>query len=128
FADSEHHCGCVDLLIEQWANQWEKQFGVAKCVIISFMAIYTRIDNPIGIRTPLTVGQSQYGSTGLGNKSHLATTANDNHKGIRLFTGARPLHCPHGTPSGIETRRIGSLTSLTSYCHQTEGTHCWQRS
>ncbi|KAH6581454.1 hypothetical protein BASA61_009035 [Batrachochytrium salamandrivorans] len=37
--------------IEQWANQWEMQFGVAKCGIISFTGhLAPRLDNPLDIR------------------------------------------------------------------------------
>ncbi|KAH9267772.1 hypothetical protein BASA84_000555 [Batrachochytrium salamandrivorans] len=36
FADSEQSLLAASTAIEQWANQWEMQFGVAKCGIISF--------------------------------------------------------------------------------------------
>ncbi|KAH6561013.1 hypothetical protein BASA62_010129 [Batrachochytrium salamandrivorans] len=37
--------------IEQWANRWEMQFGVAKCGIISFTGhLAPRLDNPLDIR------------------------------------------------------------------------------
>ncbi|KAH6561182.1 hypothetical protein BASA62_010022 [Batrachochytrium salamandrivorans] len=37
--------------VEQWANQWEMQFGVAKCGIISFTGhLAPRLDNPLDIR------------------------------------------------------------------------------
>ncbi|KAH9251225.1 hypothetical protein BASA81_010921 [Batrachochytrium salamandrivorans] len=37
--------------IEQWANQWEMQFGVAKCGIISFTGhLAPRLDSPLDIR------------------------------------------------------------------------------
>ncbi|KAH9246891.1 hypothetical protein BASA81_015533 [Batrachochytrium salamandrivorans] len=36
FADSEQSLLAASTAIEQWANRWEMQFGVAKCGIISF--------------------------------------------------------------------------------------------
>ncbi|KAH6564048.1 hypothetical protein BASA60_010477 [Batrachochytrium salamandrivorans] len=37
--------------VEQWANRWEMQFGVAKCGIISFTGhLAPRLDNPLDIR------------------------------------------------------------------------------
>ncbi|KAH9264645.1 hypothetical protein BASA83_011897 [Batrachochytrium salamandrivorans] len=39
FADSEQSLLAASTAIEQWANQWEMQFGVAKCGIIVSLAI-----------------------------------------------------------------------------------------
>ncbi|KAH6595752.1 hypothetical protein BASA50_005588 [Batrachochytrium salamandrivorans] len=36
FADSEQSLLAASTAVEQWANRWEMQFGVAKCGIISF--------------------------------------------------------------------------------------------
>ncbi|KAH9247125.1 hypothetical protein BASA81_015268 [Batrachochytrium salamandrivorans] len=85
FADSEQSLLAASTAIEQWANQWEMQFGVAKCGIISFTGhLAPRLDSPLDNSTPWTVGQScgviQWSwakpSYGLelvgGNKSHLA--------------------------------------------------------
>ncbi|KAH9245356.1 hypothetical protein BASA81_017163 [Batrachochytrium salamandrivorans] len=46
-----NHCWLQSTAIEQWANQWEMQFGVAKCGIISFTGhLAPRLDNPLDIR------------------------------------------------------------------------------
>ncbi|KAH9269934.1 hypothetical protein BASA83_007920 [Batrachochytrium salamandrivorans] len=46
-----NHCWLRSTAIEQWANQWEMQFGVAKCGIISFTGhLAPRLDNPLDIR------------------------------------------------------------------------------
>ncbi|KAH9252885.1 hypothetical protein BASA81_009188 [Batrachochytrium salamandrivorans] len=119
FADSEQSLLAASTAIEQWANQWEMQFGVAKCGIISFTGhLAPRLDSPIGYSTPWTVGQScgviqwswakpTMGLSWLVATSHtshlLQTTIN---KGIRLFTGAR-LSTAIG-PLLVETG-IGSL-------------------
>ncbi|KAH9265645.1 hypothetical protein BASA83_011046 [Batrachochytrium salamandrivorans] len=51
FADSEQSLLAASNAIEQWANQWEMQFGVAKCGIISFTGhLAPRLDNPLDIR------------------------------------------------------------------------------
>ncbi|KAH9269482.1 hypothetical protein BASA83_008432 [Batrachochytrium salamandrivorans] len=51
FADSEQSLLAASTAIEQWANQWEMQFGVAKCGIISFTGhLVSRLDNPLDIR------------------------------------------------------------------------------
>ncbi|KAH6564351.1 hypothetical protein BASA50_002166 [Batrachochytrium salamandrivorans] len=51
FADSEQSLLAASTAIEQWANQWEMQFGVAKCGIISFNGhLAPRLDNPLDIR------------------------------------------------------------------------------
>ncbi|KAH6586133.1 hypothetical protein BASA50_000599 [Batrachochytrium salamandrivorans] len=51
FADSEQSLLTASTAIEQWANQWEMQFGVAKCGIISFTGhLAPRLDNPLDIR------------------------------------------------------------------------------
>ncbi|KAH6595674.1 hypothetical protein BASA50_004473 [Batrachochytrium salamandrivorans] len=51
FADSEQSLLATSTAIEQWANQWEMQFGVAKCGIISFTGhLAPRLDNPLDIR------------------------------------------------------------------------------
>ncbi|KAH9272215.1 hypothetical protein BASA83_005556 [Batrachochytrium salamandrivorans] len=51
FADSEQSLLSVSTAVEQWANQWEMQFGVAKCGIISFNGhLAPRLDNPLDIR------------------------------------------------------------------------------
>ncbi|KAH6582595.1 hypothetical protein BASA60_001840 [Batrachochytrium salamandrivorans] len=119
FADSEQPLLAASTAVEQWANQWEMQFGVAKCGIISFTGhLAPRLDNPIGYSTPWTVGQScgviqwswaklYYGLELVGgNKSHLAPLQTTINKGIRLFTGAR-LSTAIG-PLLVETG-IGSL-------------------
>ncbi|KAH9251460.1 hypothetical protein BASA81_010697 [Batrachochytrium salamandrivorans] len=59
FADSEQSLLAASTAIEQWAIQWEMQFGVAKCGIISFTGhLAPRLDKPIGYSTLWTVGQS----------------------------------------------------------------------
>ncbi|KAH9262072.1 hypothetical protein BASA82_000903 [Batrachochytrium salamandrivorans] len=51
FADSEQSLLAASTAIEQWAIQWEMQFGVAKCGIISFTGhLAPRLDNPLDIR------------------------------------------------------------------------------
>ncbi|KAH9245606.1 hypothetical protein BASA81_016898 [Batrachochytrium salamandrivorans] len=51
FADSEQSLLVASTAIEQWANRWEMQFGVAKCGIISFTGhLVSRLDNPLDIR------------------------------------------------------------------------------
>ncbi|KAH9247747.1 hypothetical protein BASA81_014636 [Batrachochytrium salamandrivorans] len=51
FADSEQSLLAVSTAVEQWANRWEMQFGVAKCGIISFTGhLVSRLDNPLDIR------------------------------------------------------------------------------
>ncbi|KAH9259848.1 hypothetical protein BASA82_001216 [Batrachochytrium salamandrivorans] len=51
FADSEQSLLAVSTAIEQWANQWEMEFGVAKCGIISFTGhLAPRLDSPLDIR------------------------------------------------------------------------------
>ncbi|KAH9267118.1 hypothetical protein BASA83_010146 [Batrachochytrium salamandrivorans] len=61
FADSEQSLLAASTAIEQWANQWEMQFGVAKCGIISFTGhLAPRLDSPIGYSTPWTVDHSAW--------------------------------------------------------------------
>ncbi|KAH6597770.1 hypothetical protein BASA61_003034 [Batrachochytrium salamandrivorans] len=51
FADSEQSLLAAFIAVKQWANQWEMQFGVAKCGIISFTGhLAPRLDNPLDIR------------------------------------------------------------------------------
>ncbi|KAH6569684.1 hypothetical protein BASA81_013410 [Batrachochytrium salamandrivorans] len=51
FADSEQSLLAASTAIEQWANRWEMQFGVAKCGIISFTGhLAPRLDSPLNIR------------------------------------------------------------------------------
>ncbi|KAH9247813.1 hypothetical protein BASA81_014573 [Batrachochytrium salamandrivorans] len=51
FADSEQSLLAASTAIEKWANQWEMQFGVAKCGIISFTGhLAPRLDSPLDIR------------------------------------------------------------------------------
>ncbi|KAH9274963.1 hypothetical protein BASA83_002675 [Batrachochytrium salamandrivorans] len=51
FADSEQSLLAASTAIEQWAIQWEMQFGVAKCGIISFTGhLAPRLDSPLDIR------------------------------------------------------------------------------
>ncbi|KAH9245071.1 hypothetical protein BASA81_017459 [Batrachochytrium salamandrivorans] len=51
FADSEQSLLAASTAIEQWANRWEMQFGVAKCGIISFTGhLAPRLDSPLDIR------------------------------------------------------------------------------
>ncbi|KAH6593673.1 hypothetical protein BASA50_007231 [Batrachochytrium salamandrivorans] len=51
FADSEQSLLAASTAIEQWANRWEMQFGVAKCGTISFTGhLAPRLDNPLDIR------------------------------------------------------------------------------
>ncbi|KAH9246175.1 hypothetical protein BASA81_016289 [Batrachochytrium salamandrivorans] len=51
FADSEQSLLTASTAVEQWANQWEMQFGVAKCGVISFTGhLAPRLDNPLDIR------------------------------------------------------------------------------
>ncbi|KAH6562416.1 hypothetical protein BASA60_011135 [Batrachochytrium salamandrivorans] len=50
-ADSEQSLLAASTAVEQWANRWEMQFGVAKCGIISFTGhLAPRLDNPLDIR------------------------------------------------------------------------------
>ncbi|KAH9244113.1 hypothetical protein BASA81_018518 [Batrachochytrium salamandrivorans] len=45
-----NHCWLLSTAIEQWANRWEMQFGVAKCGIISFTGhLEPRLDSPLDI-------------------------------------------------------------------------------
>ncbi|KAH6569824.1 hypothetical protein BASA60_008020 [Batrachochytrium salamandrivorans] len=61
FADSEQSLLAASTAIEQWANRWEMQFGVAKCGIISFTGhLAPRLDSPIGYSTPWTVDHSAW--------------------------------------------------------------------
>ncbi|KAH9273746.1 hypothetical protein BASA83_003739 [Batrachochytrium salamandrivorans] len=61
FADSEQSLLAASTAIEQWANQWEMQFGVAKCGIISFTGhLAPRLDKSIGYSTPWTVDHSAW--------------------------------------------------------------------
>ncbi|KAH9268148.1 hypothetical protein BASA83_009541 [Batrachochytrium salamandrivorans] len=133
FADSEQSLLAASTAIEQWANQWEMQFGVAKCGIISFTGhLAPRLDNPLDIRLhgQLVSRVESYKYLGVlidskldhsawlkqkrllwaelvgGNKSHLAPLQTTINKGIRLFTGAR-LSTAIG-PLLVETG-IGSL-------------------
>ncbi|KAH9264329.1 hypothetical protein BASA83_012221 [Batrachochytrium salamandrivorans] len=51
FADSEQSLLAASTAVEQWANQWEMQFGVAKCGIISFTGhLAPQLDSPLDIR------------------------------------------------------------------------------
>ncbi|KAH6595139.1 hypothetical protein BASA50_006126 [Batrachochytrium salamandrivorans] len=51
FADSEQSLLAASTAVEQWANRWEMQFGVAKCGIISFTGhLAPRFDTPLDIR------------------------------------------------------------------------------
>ncbi|KAH9269450.1 hypothetical protein BASA83_008533 [Batrachochytrium salamandrivorans] len=51
FADSEQSLLAASTAVEQWAIQWEMQFGVTKCGIISFTGhLAPRLDNPLEIR------------------------------------------------------------------------------
>ncbi|KAH6573205.1 hypothetical protein BASA60_006160 [Batrachochytrium salamandrivorans] len=51
FADSEQSLLAASTAVEQWANRWEMQFGVAKCGIISFTGhLAPRLDTPLDIR------------------------------------------------------------------------------
>ncbi|KAH6579045.1 hypothetical protein BASA60_003414 [Batrachochytrium salamandrivorans] len=51
FADSEQSLLAASTAIEQWADRWEMQFGVAKCGIISFTGhLAPRFDNPLDIQ------------------------------------------------------------------------------
>ncbi|KAH9245194.1 hypothetical protein BASA81_017334 [Batrachochytrium salamandrivorans] len=121
FADSEQSLLAASTAIEQWANQWEMQFGVAKCGIISFTGhLAPRLDSPLDIRLHgqlvsrvesykylVVMGKAYYGLELVGgNKSHLAPLQTTINKGIRLFTGAR-LSTAIG-PLLVETG-IGSL-------------------
>ncbi|KAH9270482.1 hypothetical protein BASA83_007294 [Batrachochytrium salamandrivorans] len=117
FADSEQSLLAVSTAIEQWANQWEMQFGVAKCGIISFTGhLAPRLDKSHWIFDSMDSWSVVWSHTstlptyGLelvgGNKSHLAPLQTTINKGIRLFTGAR-LSTAIG-PLLVETG-IGSL-------------------
>ncbi|KAH9266754.1 hypothetical protein BASA84_001006 [Batrachochytrium salamandrivorans] len=115
FADSEQSLLAASTAIEQWANQWEMQFGVAKCGIISFTGhLAPRLDNPLDIRLHGQLWSWAKAYYGLelvgGNKSHLAPLQTTVNKGIRLFTGAR-LSTAIG-PLLVETG-IGSLLTRT---------------
>ncbi|KAH9245041.1 hypothetical protein BASA81_017497 [Batrachochytrium salamandrivorans] len=104
FANSEQSLLAASTAIEQWANRWEMQFGVAKCGIISFTGhLAPRLDNPLDIRLHgqlvsrvesykylVVMGKAYYGLELVGgNKSHFAPLQTTINKGIRLFTGAR---------------------------------------
>ncbi|KAH9266659.1 hypothetical protein BASA83_010466 [Batrachochytrium salamandrivorans] len=123
FADSEQSLLAASTAVEQWANQWEMQFGVAKCGIISFTGhLAPRLDSPLDIQlhgqlltvnyrsrifSAVVMGKAYYGLELVGgNKSHLAPLQTTINKGIRLFTGAR-LSTAIG-PLLVETG-IGSL-------------------
>ncbi|KAH9245079.1 hypothetical protein BASA81_017467 [Batrachochytrium salamandrivorans] len=135
FADSEQSLLAASTAIEQWANQWEMQFGVAKCGIISFTGhLAPRLDNPLDIRLhgQLVSRVESYKYLGVlidskldhsawlkQKRSALEHTISALHpvlanhqltttinKGIRLFTGAR-LSTAIG-PLLVETG-IGSL-------------------
>ncbi|KAH6594435.1 hypothetical protein BASA50_006682 [Batrachochytrium salamandrivorans] len=45
FADSEQSLLAASTAIEQWADRWEMQFGVAKCGIISFTGHLINVDS-----------------------------------------------------------------------------------
>ncbi|KAH6567753.1 hypothetical protein BASA60_008914 [Batrachochytrium salamandrivorans] len=135
FADSEQSLLAASTAIEQWANRWEMQFGVAKCGIISFTGhLAPRLDNPLDIRLhgQLVSRVESYKYLGVlidskldhsawlkQKRSALEHTISALHpvlanhqltttinKGIRLFTGAR-LSTAIG-PLLVETG-IGSL-------------------
>ncbi|KAH6562710.1 hypothetical protein BASA62_008967 [Batrachochytrium salamandrivorans] len=135
FADSEQSLLAASTAVEQWANQWEMQFGVAKCGIISFTGhLAPRLDNPLDIRLhgQLVSRVESYKYLGVlidskldhsawlkQKRSALEHTISALHpvlanhqltttinKGIRLFTGAR-LSTAIG-PLLVETG-IGSL-------------------
>ncbi|KAH9252443.1 hypothetical protein BASA81_009644 [Batrachochytrium salamandrivorans] len=136
FADSEQSLLAASTAVEQWANQWEMQFGVAKCGIISFTGhlALPRLDNPLDIRLhgQLVSRVESYKYLGVlidskldhsawlkQKRSALEHTISAFHpvlanhqltttinKGIRLFTGAR-LSTAIG-PLLVETG-IGSL-------------------
>ncbi|KAH9262313.1 hypothetical protein BASA83_013814 [Batrachochytrium salamandrivorans] len=118
FADSEQSLLAASTAIEQWANRWEMQFGVAKCGIISFTGhLAPRLDNPLDIRLhgQLVSRVESYKYLGVlidskldhsawlkQKRSALEHTISALHsvlanhqltttinKGIRLFTGAR---------------------------------------
>ncbi|KAH9264448.1 hypothetical protein BASA83_012091 [Batrachochytrium salamandrivorans] len=94
--------------IEQWANRWEMQFGVAKCGHhqLHWPSSTHDLTNPLEIRLPWTVvvmGKAYYGLELVGgNKSHLAPLQTTINKGIRLFTGAR-LSTAIRTPFWLKT-------------------------
>ncbi|KAH9264865.1 hypothetical protein BASA83_011612 [Batrachochytrium salamandrivorans] len=130
FADSEQSLLAASTAIEQWAIQWEMQFGVAKCGIISFTGhLVSRLDNPLDIRLhgQLVSRVESYKYLGVLIDSKLdhsawlkqkrfalehtisalyPVLANHQLTGIRLFTGAR-LSTAIG-PLLVETG-IGSL-------------------
>ncbi|KAH6588690.1 hypothetical protein BASA50_010561 [Batrachochytrium salamandrivorans] len=135
FADSEQSLLAASTAVEQWANRWEMQFGVAKCGIISFTGhLAPRLDNPLDIRLhgQLVSRVESYKYLGVlidskldhsawlkQKRSALEHTISALHpvlanhqltttinKGIRLFTGAR-LSTAIG-PLLVETG-IGSL-------------------
>ncbi|KAH6588424.1 hypothetical protein BASA50_010739 [Batrachochytrium salamandrivorans] len=135
FADSEQSLLAASTAVEQWANQWEMQFGVAKCGIISFTGhLAPRLDTLLDIRLhgQLVSRVESYKYLGVlidskldhsawlkQKRSALEHTISALHpvladhqltttinKGIRLFTGAR-LSTAIG-PLLVETG-IGSL-------------------
>ncbi|KAH6601652.1 hypothetical protein BASA61_001856 [Batrachochytrium salamandrivorans] len=101
FADSEQSLLAASTAIEQWANQWEMQFGVAKCGIISFTGhLAPRLDSH------WIFDSMDSWSVVWSHTITPCTTADNINKGIRLFTGAR-LSTAIG-PLLVETG-IGSL-------------------
>ncbi|KAH9272754.1 hypothetical protein BASA83_004957 [Batrachochytrium salamandrivorans] len=105
FADSEQSLLAASTAIEQWANQWEMQFGYHSAW---FKQKRSALEHTISALHPvladhqLTVnyrsrifsavvmGKAYYGLELVGgNKSHLVPLQTTINKGIRLFTGAR---------------------------------------
>ncbi|KAH9253454.1 hypothetical protein BASA81_008500 [Batrachochytrium salamandrivorans] len=133
FADSEQSLLAASTAIEQWANQWEMQFGVAKCGIISFTGhLAPRLDNPLDIRLH---GQLwSWAKPTMGSSWLVATSHTLHHcrqrinKGIRLFTGARlstaigPLLVETGIGS-LLTRSLVSRVRLLERIRDQENTH-----
>ncbi|KAH9269801.1 hypothetical protein BASA83_008118 [Batrachochytrium salamandrivorans] len=103
FADSEQSLLAASTAIEQWANRWEMQFGVAKCGIISFTGhLAPRLDNHwiFDSMDSCGHGKAYYGLELVGgNKSHLAPLTDDNQQGYPTVHWCPTLDC-HWTPSG----------------------------
>ncbi|KAH6578578.1 hypothetical protein BASA60_003578 [Batrachochytrium salamandrivorans] len=141
FAGSEQSLLAASTAVEQWANQWEMQFGVAKCGIISFTGhLAPRLDNTFGYSTPWTVangelpfshilcrvmGKAYYGLELVGsNKSHLATTADDNQQGYPTVHWCPTLDC-HWTPFWLNWDWVSSH-SLIGFTSTLVGAICDQ--
>ncbi|KAH6565947.1 hypothetical protein BASA62_006980 [Batrachochytrium salamandrivorans] len=89
FADSEQSLLAASTAVENWADQWEMQFGVAKCGIISFTGhLAPRLDNPLDIRLhgQLVSRVESYKYLGVLIDSKLTTQHGSSRNGLHLST------------------------------------------